>query len=409
MNEVARFWGAALLVGAVGTSIAQGEEEPANPLVPARAAAAAGVAGQGSLAYLDDSNIVDDTAVEVVRERYPNGSIRIERCVTLDANKDFVNHGAWRMLAPNGDLIADGQFEMGKRIGVWTRYHGRNDSPVLNEYPYNKFKAPFTSQANFVDGTIDGEWLITDGDKKKCVQISFKMGERHGPAVAWLPTGKMFRQATYDEGVPVGDVLEVNSQNNEFERTASYVDGRKIITKTVNHKGTKNKRSEAQYLAATTVKKTPDDFWTLRFAEYTTQGKDLRHGAAKEWYASGKPRQDGFYQNDLKSGKFSFWHENGQIAVAGEYKDDQPQGMWIWFHENGLKSAIGKYENGSLVGEWRWWNEDGRLAKLKTQDGTATIASQPPEQEQEQQAPQAPDVFRLGQQPADADEETTIR
>jgi antitoxin component YwqK of YwqJK toxin-antitoxin module len=365
-------------------------EAPAAKAREPQRVSPAAIGGLGQFAYLDDSNNVqDDSAVEVVRERYPNGNVKIERCVTLDADKNYVNQGAWKMLSPAGELIAEGQYEMGKRIGVWTRYHGRNESPSLNEYPYNRFQAPFISQANFVDGVIDGEWLIEDAEKKKCVQISFKMGERHGPAVAWLPNGKMFRQATYDEGKPVGDVLEVNSQNGEFERTATYVDGRKIITKTKFFKGTKTKQSEALYLAATTVKKSPDDFWTLRFAEYTTEGKDLRHGVSKEFYSNGKPYLDGNYQNDLRVGKFTYWHENGQVAVTGEYRDDQPNGLWVWFHDNGLKSAIGKYENGVLIGEWRWWNEDGKLTKLKSYDGTESVTTQPQE------------VFDLGRLPSD--------
>jgi antitoxin component YwqK of YwqJK toxin-antitoxin module len=351
-------------------------------------------------AYLDDSNGVaaNDGVVEVVRDRYQNGNVRIERCVILDADKNYVNHGSWKMFATGGEVIAEGQYDMGKRLGMWVRYVGRNDSPVLNENPYNKFKAPFISQANFTNGVMDGEWLIEDSDKRKVVQITFKNGERHGPSIAWLPNGKMFRQATYDEGVPVGDVLEINSKNGEFERAASYVDGRKVINKTTYYSGSRNKKSEAVYLAATTVKKSSDDFWSMQFAGYTSQGKDLRHGAWKEWYTNGKPLQEGFYQNDKKTGTFMFWHENGQVAVTGEYKDDVPQGLWVWYHENGLKSAIGKYEDGTYIGEWRWWNEDGRLTKRKTYTGAEGISSQPQESEE---------VFDLSRVPSDVG--TTVK
>ena len=229
----------------------------------------------------------NDGTVEVVRERYANGNVRIERRVILDAEKNYVNHGSWKMFATNGDVIADGQYEMGKRIGLWTRYVGKNDAPVFNEHPFNRFKAPFASQANFSNGVIDGEWLIEDADKKKVVQITFKDGERHGPSIAWLPTGKMYRQATYDEGVPVGDVLEVNSKNGEFERTATL--RRRPQGSHQDHPLHQGSKQEERspYLAATTTKKSPDDWWNIRFATYTTQGKDLRHGPWKEWYSTG--------------------------------------------------------------------------------------------------------------------------
>jgi MORN repeat protein len=172
-----------------------------------------------------------------------------------------------------------------------------------------------------------------------------------------------------------------------------------VINKTTYFQGTRNKKTEATYLAATTVKKSADDFWTVHFATYTSQGKDLRHGAWKEWYANGKPLQEGYYQNDKKSGTFVFWHENGQIAVTGEYKDDVPQGLWVWYHENGLKSAIGKYQDGGYIGEWRWWNEDGRITKRKTYNGTEGLTEQPKDSQE---------IFDLGRVPTDA-AETKVR
>lgn len=318
-----------------------------------------------------------DGAIETVRERYPDGGIKVERGVTLDAEGNYVNHGGWRMLTPQGNIIAEGQYDMGKRVGIWTRFHGRNESPVLNEFPFNRFKPPFVSTANYTDGLMDGEWLIVDSEDHKCMQISLRNGQRHGPAITWSPNGKTFRQATYDQGMPVGDVLEANSKTNELERSASYMNGRKVITKASHYEKSRQKKTEAMYLAAKTVQKTPDDFWNLRFAEYTTEGSDLRHGPAKAWFENGKQRLEGYYQEGMKNGTFTYWHPNGQVAASGEFKNDQFHGMWVWYHENGLKSSIGKYDGGALVGEWRWWGEDGRLAKQKVYDGTERVAAKP--------------------------------
>ena len=42
--------------------------------------------------------IADDGAeIEVIRERYPNRSVKIEREVTQDAEGNYVNHGSWKM------------------------------------------------------------------------------------------------------------------------------------------------------------------------------------------------------------------------------------------------------------------------------------------------------------------------
>jgi antitoxin component YwqK of YwqJK toxin-antitoxin module len=281
---------------------------------------------------------------------------------------------------------------MAQRVGLWTRWHGRNESQVFNEFPFERFKAPFMSQATFADGQMDGEWLITDASERKVMQIALKSGKRNGPAITWLPTGKTYRQATYDQGVPVGDVLEISNKTGELVRADSYIDGRKVVTKTTYYTTRDKKKTENMYLASTTTEQTPDDYWNFRLATYRSDGKDLKHGAAKAWYASGKPQFDGFYQYDKRAGTFTYWHENGQVAASGEYKDDRAEGIWVWWHPNGQKSAVGKYQAGALMGEWRWWNEDGRLTKQHEYDGSESITAQDE------------DAYDIGQQPDEADD-----
>ncbi|MGI9429654.1 MAG: hypothetical protein ACR2NM_13415, partial [Bythopirellula sp.] len=45
---------------------------------------------------------------EVFVERFPEGSIKVEREVTLDPEGNYVNHGPWRMWSQAGKLIAEG-------------------------------------------------------------------------------------------------------------------------------------------------------------------------------------------------------------------------------------------------------------------------------------------------------------
>ncbi len=318
--------------------------------------------------------------VELVRERYPDGKVRVERQVTLNGEGNYVNHGSWKLYSPSGDVAAEGQFTFGERTGLWTRWNGRNDSPTFNEFPFNRFKAPFMSQATFTDGKIDGDWVITDANDRKCMLISFKAGLRNGTATTWSPNGKVFRQTTYLNAVPVGDLLEANSKTGELARTATFEEGRKVVTKTSYFLGTRKKESETMYLAAKTIETAPDDFWAVRFAKYGSEGSDLRNGSSKSWYANGKPELDGFYVMGKKSGTFTYWHENGQVAATGEYKDDLAEGSWVWWHENGQKSAVGKYTNGALIGDWRWWDEQGKLTKQQTYNGTESASTQSDEQ-----------------------------
>jgi hypothetical protein len=69
--------------------------------------------------------------VEVIRERYPNGSVKIERGVALDADGNYMNHGMWKLWNEEGTLVAEGQYDMGERTGAWSKWHSRRDCPSL--------------------------------------------------------------------------------------------------------------------------------------------------------------------------------------------------------------------------------------------------------------------------------------
>jgi antitoxin component YwqK of YwqJK toxin-antitoxin module len=311
-----------------------------------------------------------------VRERYPDGNVHIERQMTLDNDGNYVNHGAWKMFAPNGDVMAEGQYHFGRRVGLWTRWQVKNDAPLFNDPAFRGFKAPFMSQANFTDGVMDGEWLIIDSNDRKISQITLKNGQRHGLAITWLANGTTYQQATYENGMQVGDLLETDHKTRKLARSATFVDGRKVINKTEYYHGNKQqKKSEITYLGPVTTLEAADEFWNTRFAKYVSEGKNLRHGAAKTWYPNGKLEQEGTYQYGKKSGTFTFWHENGQVAATGEYRDDLAEGQWVWWHENGQKSAFGNYQDGLLIGEWRWWDESGKLTKQHTYDGSESVSS----------------------------------
>lgn len=313
--------------------------------------------------------------IETFTERYPDGKPYIQREVTLDEQGNYINHGKWQMLNRDGAIVAEGRYEMGSRVGVWTKWQDRKSSPVFSQAPFNRFKAPFLSQATFTDDQLDGEWVIFDSNQQKCSQVSISNGKRHGIAVLWDTNGKVVRQTQYKQGVPVGDVLQLDPQTGQPKKVASYLDGRQIISKKSNFSRRGGKKTEAQYLAPKTIVTSADDFWGMQFAKYDNTGEPLRHGKSIAWHANGQTQLEGQYKYDKRTGHFTYWHPNGQKAAEGEFQDDVHNGTWVWWHENGQKAAIGHYEEGALIGQWRWWNEDGKLAKQKTYDTPQQIST----------------------------------
>src|SRR5215469_2449125 len=100
--------------------------------------------------------------IEVIRERFPNGSIRIEREVTQDADGNYVNHGSWKMFDERGTILAEGHYRNGERDGTWNRWYRVKEAELFTKVPYSQFTGPFVSQASFRNGKLHGKWAIYD-------------------------------------------------------------------------------------------------------------------------------------------------------------------------------------------------------------------------------------------------------
>lgn len=300
--------------------------------------------------------------IEVIRERYADGKVKIEREVTTDVDGNYVNHGAWRMWDEAGATVAEGQYDMGRRAGKWSRRWCRDEAPLLASDPFDEFEAPFVSRATFAAGELEGEWTITDAADRPCSCVAFRHGKRDGAARLWQPDGEVFREATFRSGVAVGNVRE-RGADGRLTTVATYVDGHQLVNNVTNFAGTDKKKSEAGYLTALVSEAAPDDFWQLRFAEYAGRGESQRHGICRTWHANGQIESEGMYQFGRENGKFTWWHANGQPAIEGQFVDGQEDGAWLWWHPNGQKAAQGNYHYGKVVGSWRGWAEDGRLVQ----------------------------------------------
>jgi antitoxin component YwqK of YwqJK toxin-antitoxin module len=299
---------------------------------------------------------------EVIRERYPDGRVKIEREVTIDADGNYVNHGAWRMWNPAGKLIAEGSYSMGRRWGEWTRWLAREDAALLSAAPFDKFESPFVSRVHFVDDRMDGDWTIEDAAGRACSRVTLKNGRRNGPALQWLPDGRTYREASFRNALPEGELRELDAEG-QIKTVATYVGGQQLLTKVSYFPDSEKKQLEFECLGATIIEAAPDDFWQSRFAQYEIRDELLRHGTWKSWYSNGQLELEGYYQHNRESGNFTWWHAHGQEAVRGSYIDGQPDGTWTWWYANGQKAAEGQFAHGTRMGTWRQWADDGRLVQ----------------------------------------------
>ena len=288
--------------------------------------------------------------------------MKVERHVTQDAQGNYVNHGPWKMRDERGRLVAQGDYDLGRRTGTWVRwYRDPAESDLFTKLPYEQFLGPFISQATFKDGQLDGWWIIYDNQMRKISQWTFTAGKRHGASIWWYTNGRKMREAQFRDGEMDGYYMEWAPDGTERVKE-SYQSGRKLAEKITRYPGGK-KKSQGMYLFARDVEQSPDDWWNCKLLLTNATGKDEQHGPLTIWHPNGNLAFEGEYDHDVQVGPFTWWHANAQQALSGHYDQGKQQGAWTWWHENGQKSIQGHYVHGTPAGRWVWWQEGGQVAQ----------------------------------------------
>lgn len=311
----------------------------------------------------EEAEEAGDTQIvtELVKERFPNGTIKVEREVAQDRAGNFVLHGVYRQYDERGNLICEGVHKQGEASGIWKRYYRGGENALLASAPYRDFLAPFTSQVTFSTGEMHGKWVISDAKQRKISEIEFVAGSRHGKAVWFYPNGTLLSQATYDQGRVHGDVMKWGPDASLLGKE-NYTHGRKLAPK-IDYYDAEHKRSEIYYLHAPLVVKTTDNFHTGALATFEQRGQDEKFGTFRIWHNNGQLARQGEFRYNLPVGKATWFYANGQKQMEGNYIDGKQDGTWIWWHANGLKQISGDYQDGVAIGKWLWWKEDGKLSQ----------------------------------------------
>ena len=303
--------------------------------------------------------------VEIIRQRYPDGKVQIERQVAQDNLGNYYNDGFWKLFNRQGQVLAEGQFVKGVMNGFWKRWHPASGSGMFASFPFNRFQGPFLSTTTFNNGKLEGVWTMFDRQKRKVFEIPYQNGKRHGTAVWFLPNGSQVREVTFYENLIEGSLKEWDAQKN-LVRHDEFISGKKILRHTTYYRP-KQPESENYYLEPRLELNGDDDWWVAQQAEYQPIGPRIQHGPAFAWHDNNQMKMKGRYQQGKRIGEFIWWHANGQKHLVGSYnKDGLKSGKWIWWHPNGQKAIDGRYESDIPVGQWTWWDVNGAVQDQKS-------------------------------------------
>jgi hypothetical protein len=93
----------------------------------------------------DDKSDSDEPQTEIIRERYPNTAIKIERHVAQDEEGNYYNHGLYTHFDEKGRVIGTGDYREGKRQGKWQRWFAANEGAMFTGPMFKEFQGPFAS------------------------------------------------------------------------------------------------------------------------------------------------------------------------------------------------------------------------------------------------------------------------
>lgn len=321
---------------------------------------------------------------ERVQQRYPNRQIHIERWIIEDPNGNLVNHGDYKEFDLQGNLIAAGNYELGKKTGNWFKTISLEEMKKLLVGLPEGFHPPFESKADFRKGVLHGEWTCTDKDGKLVFLWHFDEGKRHGESLWFLPNGETVQMLTYDKNRVHGPALTRSRTGAAVDLT--FVQGRQLrvdtdyFPRTLPDRRFIKSRKTFLYPSELNLAKHDWDSSSVTF-EKVSADEPIPHGPFIVFYSNGQKAAQGTYDRGQRSGEFTWWYSNGQKKTTGHYVDDLEDGPWSWWHENGLRMARGSFVAGKKIDQWSVWNPQGQLVKRvdnpQLLEGRESIAETP--------------------------------
>lgn len=307
--------------------------------------------------------ILVEGETEVVRERYDDGAIKVEREVGLDEEHNFINHGSWTSWDRDGNMTGRGEFRMGVPHGQWVRWHESGAGKLFADPLYQGFKPPFRSELTLAEGLLHGAWRILDADDRLASEWNFVAGLRGGDSLWYAANGTVARKVVFRDGQLDGEAIDYGPDGEVVHR-ALFVSGHELV-KDMKVSPEGEKLHEGWVLKSRRIIEPKYDWWNAHVtSEKATDAGAVRHGKWVFWHPNGARKTEGEYDQGRRSGEWTWWYENGQQRTVGAYLEDQPHGRWAWWRSNGIRQCSGMFDKGDETGVWSTWDPQGRLIQI---------------------------------------------
>ena len=256
------------------------------------------------------------------REYQSSGKIAVKaNYIEINTNGKFesVKHGEYQTFFNNGDVTSEGNYDRGKKTGMWIDY---NTNGSLNKETFYKndkihgIKNTYTYAGKLELESQYYEEIEIEGKKLTNVY--------HGAKIIYGDNGMVKSKSFYNYGKKEGN-WQTYYNNGKLSEDASYKNnltvGKKI---TYDESGLKVLENSYEIIKKDTieisVKSGPEMRWQKGILVFETayiKGKE--QGARKSYYASGNLLSIQNFEDDMLKGESIEYYENGNIKSIRNY------------------------------------------------------------------------------------------
>jgi antitoxin component YwqK of YwqJK toxin-antitoxin module len=254
--------------------------------------------------------------------------------------------GYWIYWNANGPKSAEGNFNNGKKTGVWKYYS--TDEVLTN-----------------VENEETGEVLLLYPDGSKRVEYIQKNDQVQGAIIFYYPCGAISEKREHRDGKRWGKG-QLFFENGNVKADFEYVDDKllswidydiygKIMSKTLYKDGLLEGVKEV--------------YWPngkLRRRE--TYAADKAIGDTEGFHDNGKPEYKGKFADNMPVGEWKYYDRAGELYERRWFTDGEDDKEWIQYYE-GRVNAKFAYNKGKLI-QAQFFDSSGKeLAKSGSPDG----------------------------------------
>ena len=242
----------------------------------------------------------------------------------------------------NGKLIYSGPYRSNVPVGVHREF---KDGKVINAYIYND--QGLLLHEGIVDeaGNYNGKWKDLYPDSKILAEGTYSDNRKTGVWKFYSPDGKLIQTGSYNNDRPDG-LWKWYYENGAILREEEYFQGARDGTYT-EYSPSGDIIAQGQYSDGER-----NGEWKIKTGDNTEEGKyiiGLKDGIWKSFFADGKLRFKGNYNQGNPDGQHLYYYENGKLKEEQNYRMGLRQKTWKKFDEEGVPYLTITYKDDTEI------------------------------------------------------------